>query len=267
MASTENSASDSRAADSRADKFARFADLTYDDFRRLARDDSLSRYEKIGFPDEYRRGFETRIFKDIRAKLNLLDGRDKKVADIGPGCSELPLMMASLCARRGHRLTWVDSAEMLAQLPDFPFVARIPARFPLDCASFIEQHAGSFHAVLAYSVLHYVMPGSDIFDFVDAAARLLAPSGALLIGDVPNISMRKRFFASESGRRFHRAFTGQQTDPGVCFNAPEPGRIDDAVMMALVMRQRAAGLHAYIVPQNGRLPMANRREDLLILRP
>ena len=32
----------------------RFADLRYDDFRKLAQDNSLSQYEKIGFPDAYR---------------------------------------------------------------------------------------------------------------------------------------------------------------------------------------------------------------------
>ena len=31
-----------------------FSDITYDDFRRFAKDSGLSRYEKIGFPDSYR---------------------------------------------------------------------------------------------------------------------------------------------------------------------------------------------------------------------
>jgi hypothetical protein len=65
----------------------RFADLTFDDFRRMAADDTLSPYEKIGFPDEYRAGAESAIFRDIVAKLGLADARDQLVLDIGPGAA------------------------------------------------------------------------------------------------------------------------------------------------------------------------------------
>jgi hypothetical protein len=41
-----------------SDKYARFSKLGFDDFRKMAGDSSLSRYEKIGFPDEYRKGKE-----------------------------------------------------------------------------------------------------------------------------------------------------------------------------------------------------------------
>ena len=47
----------------------RFADLTFDDFRRMAGDESLSQYQKIGFPDEYRAGAEESIFHDIATIL------------------------------------------------------------------------------------------------------------------------------------------------------------------------------------------------------
>src|SRR2546423_15723393 len=94
----------------------RFAGLTFDDFRRLAGDDTLSPYEKIGFPDEYRAGAEAAIFGDITAKLGLDERCDGVVLDIGPGCSALPRMISALCSERGHRLILVDSAEMLAQL-------------------------------------------------------------------------------------------------------------------------------------------------------
>ena len=50
----------------------RFAELTFDDFRRMATDDTLSQYEKVGFPDEYRAGLEGVIFEDVVAKLVVL---------------------------------------------------------------------------------------------------------------------------------------------------------------------------------------------------
>jgi 2-polyprenyl-3-methyl-5-hydroxy-6-metoxy-1,4-benzoquinol methylase len=244
-----------------------FADLTFDDFRRLAQDPALSRYEKIGFPDEYRMGCEEAIFEDICDKMAPLSGKAKRVVDIGPGCSELPLMLAKLCAQRAHHLTWVDSAEMLEHLPAAPFIRKVCAQFPQGCEALVKEYRETCDAVLTYSVLHYVLPGNDIFAFVDAAASLLAPGGVLLIGDIPNVSARKRFFASDRGRRHHQTFTASTEVPTVEFNVPEPGRIDDSVILGLLMRLRAAGFQAYVVPQGEQLPMANRREDIIVIRP
>src|SRR6266480_1401481 len=82
----------------------RFADLTFDDFRRLATDETLSQYEKIGFPDDYRKGYEPAIFADLVAKLPPLDRREQVVLDVGPGCSELPALVRERCERQGHTL-------------------------------------------------------------------------------------------------------------------------------------------------------------------
>lgn len=67
--------------------YEKFANLTFDDFRRMANDNSLSCYEKIGFPDSYRQGKEKYIFEDILDKLPGLDTEGKIILDIGPGCS------------------------------------------------------------------------------------------------------------------------------------------------------------------------------------
>jgi hypothetical protein len=55
--------------------------------------------------------------------------------------------------------------------------------------------------------------------------------------------------------------------PSLEFNRIEENTIDDSVMMALTMRARLSGFDAYILPQAVDLPMANRREDILIVRP
>ena len=109
----------------------------------------------------------------------------------------------------------------------------------------------------------------DVFDDdgVDAALEMLSPGGALLIGDVPNVSKRKRFFASESGAAFHRAFMGTTSDPDVEFNVIERGTIDDSVILGLLARSRAQGFDAYLLPQPADLLLANRREDILVRRP
>jgi cyclopropane fatty-acyl-phospholipid synthase-like methyltransferase len=245
----------------------RFAELTFDDFRRLAADKTLSPYEKIGFPDAYREGHEPAIFADIEAKLPpLATSRGRVVLDIGPGCSELPVMLRARCDANGHGLLLVDSEEMLAHHPDGDRVRKFSGRFP-DCPELLEQYAGRVDVIIAYSVLHYVFPSASVHAFLDAAMGLLAHGGHMLIGDIPNVSKRRRFFASPAGRAYHRAFTGSDEPPQVTFNALEPGKIDDAVLLSLVARARAAGYEALLVPQADRLPMANRREDMLVVRP
>src|SRR4051812_40765185 len=106
-------------------EYKRFANLSFNDFRRMAKDDSLSRYEKIGFPNAYRQGKEEAIFQDICRKLPLLKDKQKIVLDIGPGCSQLPSMLIDLCRQNSHTLILVDSEEMLSQLPDEPFIKKI----------------------------------------------------------------------------------------------------------------------------------------------
>jgi hypothetical protein len=250
-----------------AEDYSRFQNLTFERFQELARDPKLSRYEKIGFPDSYRAGFEPAIFADIVAKLGNLVERQKIVLDIGPGVSDLPRSMIELCAHNGHELVLIDSEEMLDQLPDFDFIRKIPARFPEECRGVIDSYEGRVDALLSYSVLHYVFAAGNVYQFMDECLRMLAPSGQLLFGDIPNIDKRKRFFASAAGAASHRRFTGTNDAPQVHFNQLEPGQIDDAVVIALVNRCRRAGFDAYVLPQAADLPMANRREDLLVVRP
>jgi hypothetical protein len=245
---------------------ARFDLLTFEDFRRLATDDSLSRYEKIGFPDAYRQGYEERIFADIEAKLPALGRRDQVVVDIGPGCSELPLLVRRRCEENGHTLVLIDSEEMLAHHPAGDRVFKFAGRFPASPEVF-TQFEGRADAIIVYSVLHYVFPEASVFTFLDRALALLSHGGGMIVGDVPNVSKRRRFFSSPAGQEFHRAFTQSTDPPPISFNALEPGKIDDSVLLALVARAREAGFDAYLVPQADGLPMANRREDLVIYRP
>jgi hypothetical protein len=243
-----------------------FEDLTFEKFRQIASDPALSRHERVGFPNSYREGKEDAIFADISSKLSNLDLRGKVVLEIGPGCSRLPSMLIDACRERGHRLILVDSEEMLVQLPSAAFVEKLAGRFP-DVPGLLSEYAGKVDAILTYSVIQYEFADGNIWDFLDRALQLLSIGGEMLIGDVPNISMRKRFFASESGIASHREFTATQDAPEVHFNVPEPGKMDDSVVLGLLARARSAGFHAWVLPQSAELPMANRREDILIRRP
>jgi cyclopropane fatty-acyl-phospholipid synthase-like methyltransferase len=249
-----------------ADQYKRFADLSYADFRELAKDASLSKYEKIGFPNAYREGKEAAIFVDIKSKLSLLSEEGKVILDIGTGCSDLPQMLIEQCEANTHQLLLVDSEEMLALLPSATFIKKYPGMYPSAIYDF-NQLKGKVDVILLYSVLHYIFVEGNIYSFLDKSLSLLSPGGQMLIGDIPNSSKRKRFFSSETGMRFHQEFTKTKELPKMRFLKIEDGQIDDVVIMGLVNRARSQGFDAYVLPQRPELPMANRREDILIMRP
>ncbi|WP_091722302.1 class I SAM-dependent methyltransferase [Methylobacterium phyllostachyos] len=243
-------------------------DLNYDGFRALARNTHLSLHERTGFPDSYRAGQESAILSDIQSKLPALNRQGQVIVDVGPGCAELPRLLIELCRKNGHRLILVDSPEMLTQLPDADHVIKIAGPFPA-VADAVRDTAGDVgvDALLCYSVLQYMFVDGNIFDVIDATIDLLAPGGDALFGDVPNASKRLRFFSSPNGQRFHRAFSGRDEDLSVTHYDLDRGRINDAVLAALVQRAQLAGCHGYVLPQAEGLPMANRRDDLLIRQP
>jgi len=244
--------------------FNSFENLSYDDFRRRAVDDSLSANEKIGFPDAYRQGKERAIFADITTKLPSLRSPKQAVLDVGPGCGSLPRLLIDQCRLTGSSLTLVDSPEMLDQLPDEPFVRKLAGRFPEEVQ--LDECTEQIDVVLVYSVLHYVVAAGGLWPFLERGLSLLAAGGAMLIGDVPNVSKRARFFTSEAGVAFHRRFAGDDSLPKLD-SENETSSIDDSVVLEILKRSRRRGLDAYVLPQGADLPMANRREDILISRP
>lgn len=239
--------------------------LTYDEFRKLARNSALSLHEKVGFPNAYREGKEHLIFGDILRKLPNLSRNNQTVVDVGPGCSGLAVMLLDYSKARGHRVVLADSREMLDQLPDSELVEKVAGRFPDECEDMITHYSGRSDVVLTYSVFHYVFEEGDVYAFLDSLTALLAPGGQLLIGDIPNASRRRRFFTSEAGIRYHQEFTGTDTLPPTIDTTAHA--IDDELLVNMVRHARAAGFDAYVVPQSPDLPMANRREDIVVTRP
>ena len=232
----------------------------YAGFRERAGDPALTPNEKSGFPELLRAGQTDAIFADISAKLPPFAAPAARLLDIGCGCGDLTRHIFESSFRLGQTLTVVDSPEVLALLPDPPHVTKIAGPFPAALS-------GVFDAVLAYSVAQYVFAEGDLDAFADAAASLLAPGGGCLIGDIPNWTMRKRFLHSAAGADHHRRYYPDRPMPDLSADRPGGAEIDDDVVLALLARMRRAGFHAFVLPQAAGLPMANRREDVLIVRP
>ena len=248
------------------DKYQRFYGLRFEDFRRMSQDTTLSVHERAGFPDEIRAGKEQLILNDLLAKLPPLAAKGKTVLDIGSGFGPLAIRIIRHCESSAHKLVLVDAAEILAQVPDSPAVTKCAAYYP-ECPEILEAYANKVDCILCYSVFHYIFVEANVWRFLDESLRLLAPGGHFLIGDIPNISKRKRFLSSDAGISFHRAYMQTDKSPDVRFNTVEPDTIDDSVVIALLSRARLQGYDAYVLPQAKDLPMGNRREDVLIVRP
>lgn len=256
---------DPTAADGRRET-ARFAKVTFDRFAEMARDEALSEHERIGFPDAFRDGYDDAIWQDIRAKAPGLDRPGARILDIGPGCGPLPRRMIAAAEELGQELVLVDHPEMLEQLPASPVCTLAPGRFP-EVLEGTALAAGGFDVIISYSVLQIVILDANPFAFADAAMALLRPGGQLLLGDIPNVSKLRRFLNSPAGVEHHKAYMRTDQPPHLApFEAPAD-RIDDGMLFGLALRARSAGYDAYVLPQPNDLPLANRREDLLIVRP
>jgi len=244
----------------------RWAQLSYGDFRKMATDSRLSPHEKIGFPDSYRLGFEKEIHADILHKLPNLNIPGCRFLDIGPGCAGLPKIMLKHCEKQNHNVVFVDSEEMLSHYSDNIGLVKVTGFYP-DCYEKLLELGGNFDVILCYSVFHYIFVEASFWRFIDVSLELLAPGGQMLIGDIPNVGKRKRFFSSEGGIKFHKEFMQSTENPKVNHYEVEFDKIDDSVLMGVIMRIRNQGCDAYWLPQPSNLPMANRREDLLIIKP
>lgn len=238
-------------------------ELTFDDFRHLASDQSLSKYEKIGFPDSYRKGIEPAILDDISSKLDLYHTHGKLIADIGCGCSDLVMLEIELCKKQNHRLILIDSEEMLNQVKSGPETEKIPGFYP-DLPELFERYTSKIDLLIAYSLLHYVFNQNNMYGFIHRSVDLLKPGGKMLIGDIPNFSKRNRFLMSEPGKKF--AAAQSEAEKGSTAHENNSEKIDDAILFSIMQRFRNFNCETYLLPQNENLPMANRREDLLIVK-
>ena len=237
--------------------------ITYETFKDMASDKELSKYEKIGFPNDYREKYEESIFNNINTILRL-DREGIIFFDVGCGCSELPKLIIKNAIKNRQNLYMVDSEEMLVHLPNKDNMVKISGKFP-DEINLLE-YQNKVDAIVLYSVLQHIVLDMNPFYFIDEAVKLLNDGGRLLIGDIPNISKRNRFFASNTGLKFHQNFTKTNTSPKYEFNTLIEDKIDDSLVFSILNRYRNAGFETYLLEQPIDLPMRNRREDILIVK-
>jgi len=242
-------------------------DLSYDDFKSLALDNSLSSNQKVGFPDEFRTDDQYRlIFHDLCSKVANLSKQGIELLDIGCGCSLLSNLISSQLKHSGGHLWLCDSLEMLSQCEKDRHITHVPGEFPGVLSSNNKLSSIQFDVIIAYSVIQYVFLHKNLFSFIDSCLEKLKPGGQLFLGDIPNTSMRNRFLASDSSTDYHN-----HNYPGLAKPSPQIFSsfkyIDDSIIISILHRSRNQGYHSFVLPQPTELSMANRREDILIIKP
>jgi SAM-dependent methyltransferase len=238
-------------------------EFSFEDFKKRALDKDLSKWEKIGFPNSYRAGeIENHIFLDISTKLDLKNC--KKILDIGSGCSDLVIKLINYSTKNNVELYLNDSNEMLENIPKeivSSGINFIPGMFPNE-VNFSKDSLNTFDAIIVYSVIQYVFNYQSIYQFIHECIKFLKPGGRLLIGDVPNFNCRERFLNSSESSEFKN----NKVSVSVDIVHENIDRLDDSIVMSILLRFRNFGCETYVLPQPKSLPFANRREDILIVK-
>ncbi len=238
---------------------------SFDDFKKMAKDKTLSSYEKVGFQDVHRKDTEANIFPDILSKLSIEKSHELTILDIGCGCSLPAKELIRYSEQQQHKLVLLDSSEMLEHLPEsVSIIEKATHEFPKD-DKFLEHWHEKFDVIICYSLLQILFPYQNIFTFVDKAVSLLKDGGKMLVGDIANVTKKKRFLSSKSGIEFHKKWSGDDTIPQVDWNDSYLD-IDDSVVIQLLQRYRSMGMETYLLPQPDGLPMNQTREDILICK-
>lgn len=236
---------------------------TFNDFKQMAKNPSLSHREKVGFLDKHRKNSEHKIFADIRDKLGIPSfSKEKiKIMDIGCGCSTPVFELIDFCLKQDNiELYLVDCQEMLDLLPDHARIIKIPAEFPKD--SVFQSLQGKMDFVICYSVLHIIQ---DPLLFVKNISDLLSCGGRSLIGDIANIQKKQRFLESEVGKTFHRQWSNSDEIPTITQDEIERG-INDTLLFEILKQSRNLGFESYLLEQTIGLPLCHSREDILIVK-
>jgi cyclopropane fatty-acyl-phospholipid synthase-like methyltransferase len=202
---------------------------------------------------------EKNVPADVAQKLALTPA--DTLLDIGCGTGLTLFPLSALVASA----TGVDHPATVARLTrELPRsnIRLVGGNFPN------VELSGRFSKILTYSVIQCLTDEEETFAFIDAALDLLEPEGRLLIGDMSNVDLRRRFHESEAGQRFQKEWE-RQAAAGSPPPLPDPDRlvITDGFVMRLLARLRGRGLHAWALPQHEDLPFGNTREDLLVVKP
>ena len=197
---------------------------------------------------------ERYILFDIWQKLRIVPADDLLEIGCGAGNNLIPFSFFV------HTAPGMDHPALLKilkkRIKNAP-IHCIPGNF-LD--SKISRH---FSKILVYSVLHYLSDEREVLSFIDKAAELLLPGGKLLLGDIPNVDLKKRFLASPRGKVFQKKWQKIKKIE-IIKEDKKLVIIGDSLMNKIMKKYNRKGFQAKTMRQPSSLPFCHTREDILI---
>jgi 2-polyprenyl-3-methyl-5-hydroxy-6-metoxy-1,4-benzoquinol methylase len=201
---------------------------------------------------------------DVAQKLDLKP--TDRLLDIGcgPGTNLIPLSFLVQSAMGVDHPETIKALSSRVKLSNVEYLA----------GNFLDlEIVARFTKIVIYSVLHYLASEEEVVTFLRRACDLLEPGGRLLVGDMPNTDLRRRFQASSRGKEFQIEWNkriastkGATTNDASTVVDPKLFEPDDGAVLRLLGKFRSSTTHAWILPQRVDLPFGYTREDLLILK-
>lgn len=207
---------------------------------------------------------ERLIVGDIKKKLAI--SPEDNILEIGCGIGNLLAPISFMV----NTATGIDNQSVV----DNFIITNKRSNICLIGSNFLEYTNTSYlyDKILIYSVLHCLSNIEEAILFCKKALAMLRPGGLMLIGDIPNIDLKKRFLSSERGMKFRDEWEEKmKADSNMNKFAelklekdPSLFDPDDKSLDQIKQCLQDKGATVYSLPQPNELPFGNTRHDLLV---
>ena len=201
------------------------------------------------------------IIQDIYEKLSI--NKKDDIFDIGTGDGEI---IANL-SKKSKSATTIDSIEIINKIPKKKNVKYLKGNIHQKGKKIKKK----FDKILVYSVIQYFADIKEVITFINLCLSLLKKTGIILIGDIPNADMDKRYQNTIDYQTQRKIFEkkkslNQSKIDKKFFNLTigKTIKFTDKNLNYLLKRFNTINYESYILPQRKELPHSVKRVDLLI---
>jgi len=205
---------------------------------------------------------EKKIIIEIIKILEL--NKKDKILDIGCGTGDIAIPLS----RKVKSVTAVDFPKIIRHLKKRADRKKIK-NIKFTPSNILNlKIKKKFDKVLAYSLVHYMKNNDQLKKFLKNLLRLTSSNGIILIGEIPNISMKKRFLKSKTGKKINKKFNlnlNKLKKKYSSFQYKEKFiQIYDKEIKFMINYCNKFGADAYILPIKRGLPFSHTRINILI---
>lgn len=213
-----------------------------------------------------------KIFKDINKKI--LISKNDYILDLGGGTGELTGLMASACRQiilaDGAKKTIEYAGQKLKIFNNISFRIADILRLPLPFSG------NQFDKVVCYSVIHYAESLDNFYKLTLDLIRITKPGGKILIGDIPLADKYGANLQNRKSRPVNNFLLNQKyyIKKYLINLIHRLKKVDASQVKGLSYTKEAiekilgkiANISYEIMEQSRDLPLADSREDLLIIK-